>query len=179
VSAAMRAYNQELSPFVITRALAVFERTLISGGSPYDLYLQGDEAAISESAKNGLEVFNNVGCGNCHSGLLLTDFEIVNNGIYEVYLDDGLFRLTLDSADIGKFKTPSLRNVVLTGPYMHDGSFATLDEVLDHYASGGSDHVNKSPLISPFTLSSLERENLVYFLESMTDTKFMEWAAAL
>ena len=179
VEDAQEAYDSEMSPFVITRAISCFERTLISGGSPYDLYLQGREDALSDSELSGMQLFNDKGCVNCHSGDLLTSFEILNNGLHEEYDDPGLFNLTGDEGDIGKFKVASLRNVALTHPYMYDGSLATLDDVLDHYVSGGSNHPNKSELINPISLTDEERIDLKAFLNSLTDDEFITWASEL
>ena len=179
VDDALEAYNSEITPFVITRAISCFERTLISGCSSYDRYLSGDESALSSEELNGLHIFENKGCINCHSGQLLSGFEILNNGLYEEYEDPGLFNLTNDPNDIGKFKVPSLRNIAITHPYMYDGSLATLDDVLDHYVSGGSNHPNKSNLIIPIELNDEERADLKAFLNALTDHSFIDWASGL
>lgn len=179
VDDALEAYGSEITPFVITRAISCFERTLISGGSPFDRYLSGEENALSSEELNGLQIFESKGCVNCHSGQLLSEFEIINNGLYEEYEDPGLFHLTNDPNDIGKFKVPSLRNVTMTHPYMYDGSLATLDDVLDHYVSGGSNHPNKSELITPIELNEEERADLKAFLNALTDQGFIDWASEL
>ena len=179
VEAAYVAYDSEITPFVITRSISAFERTLISGGSLYDKFLAGDSTDLSNSELRGLDVFNSKGCTNCHNDFLLTNFEIINNGLYEEYSDPGLFKLTGNTEDIGKFKVPSLRNVTITHPYMHDGSLATLDDVLDHYVSGGSSHPNKSELIEPITLSEDERSDLKAFFETLLDDSFIEWSTGL
>ena len=179
VNDALKAYNSEITPFVITRAISCFERTLISGFSSYDRYLSGDESALSSEELNGLQIFENKGCINCHSGHLLSGFEILNNGLYEEYEDPGLFNLTNDPNDIGKFKVPSLRNVSITHPYMYDGSLSTLDDVIDHYVSGGSNHPNKSELITPIEINEEERADLKAFLNALTDQEFLDWASAL
>ena len=105
--------------------------------------------------------------------------EIINNGLHNEYADPGLFNLTNDEADIGKFKVPSLRNVGVTQPYMYDGSLSTLDDVLDHYVSGGSSHPNKSELIQPISLTIEERNDLKAFLYTLTDEGFISWASEL
>ena len=179
VEASLEAYGTEITPFVITRAISCFERTLISGSSPYDRYITGDATALNPSELAGLEIFELKGCTSCHSGIFQSNFTIVNNGLYEVFTDSGLFNLTGDEGDIGKFKVPSLRNVALTHPYMHDGSLVNLDEVLDHYMSGGSSNPNKSHLIIPFDLSDTERFYLKSFLESLTDQEFVNWSSEL
>lgn len=179
VDAAQEAYGSELNAFVITRAISCFERTLVSGGSIFDRFLQGEPGVLTESELKGFGLFNSKGCNNCHSGNFLTNFEILNNGLHEEYEDPGLFNLTNDESDIGKFKVASLRNVALTYPYMYDGSLATLDDVLDHYVSGGSNHPNKSDLIEPITLTTEERGDLKSFLYSLTDEGFVSWASEL
>lgn len=171
VEMSQAAYDRNPDPFVITRSIAAFERTLISGSSPYDEYINGNTAALSSDAIEGMNLFNDLHCNSCHSGFNFTNYEITNNGLYENYADDGKYRLTLDENDRATFKTPSLRNVALTAPYMHDGSIHTLDEVIDHYASGGADHPNKG-LISPFQITELEKTHLIRFLESLTDLSF-------
>ena len=179
VNDAHEAYGSELNAFVITRSISCFERTLVSGESVFDRYHQGESGVLTESELNGFTLFNSKGCNNCHSGDLLTNFEILNNGLHEEYEDQGLFNLTNDEGDIGKFKVASLRNVALTYPYMYDGSLATLDDVLDHYVSGGSNHANKSDLIQPISLTDSERSDLKAFLHTLTDESFISWASEL
>lgn len=175
VALSQKAYGRNPDAFVITRAIAAFERSLISGHSPFDRYLFGGEsAAISEAAKRGYQLFHDqrLACANCHSGFLFTNQGFANNGLYEEYADSGRQRLTLQAADIGLFKIPSLRQLALTAPYMHDGSLPSLEAVIDHYASGGKPHPNKSPLIKPFSLSVQEKNDLLAFLHSLTDKDF-------
>ena len=179
VNAAQEAYGSEVNAFVITRAISCFERTLVSGMSVFDRYVEGDVGALTESELSGFALFNSKGCNNCHSGELLTNFEIINNGLHEEYDDPGLFNITNDESDIGKFKVASLRNVGITPPYMYDGSLSTLDDVLDHYVSGGSSHPNKSELIQPISLTQEERNDLKAFLYTLTDEGFISWASEL
>ena len=190
----------------VVDALASFERALISGNSAYDRYsFRGDEGALSPSARRGLKLFNSerLECYHCHAGTTFTtsffaagstarpqDFQ--NTGLYS--LDDegayppgntGLHALTGKLGDMGKFRVPSLRNVAVTGPYFHDGSAATLGEVIDIYAQGGRNVTTgpwvgdgrknpfKSPLVRPFELSAAEREDVIAFLESLTDEVFL------
>ena len=94
--------------------------------------------------------------------------------MYEIYSDSGRYRLTQLNEDIGKFKTPSLRNIEITGPYMHDGSINTLEEVIEHYANGGKNHFNKSEHINGFSISDSEKNDLIHFLKSLTDNEFLE-----
>lgn len=173
---AKKAYNQEISPYVITRAIANFERTLVSGTSPYDQYRHyGDEAALSGDAKAGMALFfsEKTNCSACHGGFNFTNYMFMNNGLYETYTDPGRARLTGKPADSALFKVPTLRNVAVTGPYMHDGSISHLADVVEHYNEGGKNHVHKSPMIKPLGLSDTEKRQLIRFLESLTDTYFL------
>ncbi len=175
-SLSQKAYDREVDPFVITRALAAFERTLISGNSRFDRWsFQGDWNALSPGAVRGLNLFQSdrLGCVSCHSGFLFTDQSFANNGLYEDYSDPGRYRLTGEESDRAVFKVPSLRNVAVTAPYMHDGSLKTLREVVQHYQSGIQDHPNKSPLLRTFQLTDGETNDLLDFLESLTDDAFL------
>lgn len=179
----------------ITRALASFQRTLISAGSPYDRYRYGGEAeAITAAARRGEALFfsERLECFHCHGGVHLTDslvhsrkpfaeYAFHNTGLYDrdgagAYPADnvGLVEHTGRREDMGRFRTPSLRNVALTAPYMHDGSIATLEEVIAHYAAGGR---ARSPLTSEFLpgfkLTADETNDLVTFLRSLTDSGFV------
>lgn len=170
------AYGRELDPFVITRAIACYERTLISGWSRYDRYLQGDASALSEAEIRGMSLFNSTGlnCTACHNGFDLSDHSYQNIGQYMEYPDPGRERISLDAADNGKFKVPTLRNIALTGPYMHDGAMQSLSDVVDHFASGGVDHPNKSPLLTTFTLSVEQKADLIAFLNALTDERSLD-----
>ena len=174
--AAKNIFNREFDAWVLTRAIAAYERTLISSNTPFDqYYYQKDKHALTESQKSGWKLFSDkLYCTQCHSAPNFTNFEAINNGLYEDFGEDkGRFRIFNDSADIGKFKVPSLRNIALTAPYMHDGSINSLDEVIDHYAVGGNTHVNKDKRIIPFSISKKERMDLKNFLISLTDTSYM------
>lgn len=168
------AYNQDPNPFVITRALANFERSFISANSPYDRFNRG-EGKLSDEVKRGEKLFNrgDLACAQCHSGFDFTSYEIANNGLYKEYEDEGRYRVTFDEADRAMFKIPSLRNIALTSPYMHDGSINTLSEVIDHYSTGGENHVNKDDRMKPFSLSPTEKSDLIAFLTSLTDETFI------
>lgn len=163
------AYDREPDPFVITRALANFERTLLSGGSRFD------QDALSGNERSGKELFfsEKTNCSVCHGGFNFTDYGFKNNGLYESYPDIGRFRFSKDSSDIALFKTPTLRNIEVTAPYMHDGSISTLKEVVEHYNSGGKNHPHQSELIQPLNLSESEKTDLVAFLKSLTDEAFL------
>jgi cytochrome c peroxidase len=192
-----RAFPGERDPFTLanaTKALAAFERTIVSARSPYDRYhLEGDRDAISESAKRGEVLFYSepaAGCFRCHSGPNFTDGQFHNTGLYNLkgefsypWPNLGIFLHTRNPADVGKFRTPSLRNIALTGPYMHDGSVATLEEVLDHYAAGGRtieggtyagcghDNPHKDARMAGIELTLRNRQDLLAFLLSLTDVE--------
>lgn len=176
---AQEGFGQSFDAFVFTRSLAAFQRTLISGSAPYDLWLQGDDIAISDAARRGMDLFDDLACSTCHSEVWFTDFQSHNIGLTEAYTDPGTYRLTFDSLDIGAFKTPSLRNIAQTAPYMHDGSLATLDDVIDHYASGGAGHPNQDPRVTRFELDEDQRADLLAFMEALTDTSFARWTEQL
>lgn len=164
------AYQQEINPYTITRSLAAFERSIVSATSKYDLYLQG-EAMLTEEEMLGMELFNSdeLKCASCHSGALFTDYDYHNIGLYTEYADPGRERISLDQNDWGKFKTPSLRNVAFTAPYMHNGSLSTLEEVIDFFAGGGESHPNKDARIQGFEINPSEKDALIAFLNCLSD----------
>jgi cytochrome c peroxidase len=172
-----RAYGRRLDPWVITRAIASYERTLISGWSRYDRFMNGDATALTAQEVEGLQLFNSaaLNCVACHGGFDLSEHDFHNVGTAMDYgSDPGRQRITLLAADEGKFKVPTLRNVALTAPYMHDGSMTTLGEVIDHFASGGLPHPNRSELLQPFTLTTGEKAALIAFLRSLTDERSLD-----
>lgn len=154
----------------VARSLAAFERTLVTRPSPFDRYLAGDKDALSPSAENGYRLFiGDAGCIRCHHGPLLSDGEFYRLGVSSD--DAGLAAVTGKSDDRGKLRTPTLRNVALTGPYMHDGSLKTLDDVVTFYYRGVPEtspdglRLDVKPLVSQ---SFSEIPDLVAFLESLT-----------
>ena len=203
------AFPGDPDPFTIqnvTKAIAAFERTIISAGSSYDRYhYGGDDKATSDSAKRGEVLFFSepLSCFRCHGGFNFsdaTDFEgrgsgqiqFHNTGLYNIagaisypVPNLGIYEYTSKQEDVGKFRAPTLRNIALTAPYMHDGSAKTLNDVLDHYSAGGRTVVgspyagegfhnpNKDPLIRGFKLSAQERADLIMFLESLTDDEII------
>lgn len=174
---AQQAYGRDLDIYVLIRALASFQRTLISGAAPYDAYRQGDPSALDAAQQRGMALFfsDRTGCSQCHGGVDFSDYSMQNNGTYLDYgADLGRFRVTLDSADVGKFKVPTLRNVALTWPYMHDGHLPDLAAVMDHYNAGGKGHPLQSPLVRPLGLNENEKADLIRFLEGLTDRHFIE-----
>ena len=164
----------------IVQAIASFERTLLSGNSPFDRYRYGGEkTALSPSAIRGLSIFTDKARGNCstchtigESYALFTDGRFHNLGTgmdaNGELRDLGRFEQTRAEADRGAFRTPSLRNVARTAPYMHDGRLKTLKDVIDFYIGGGSSNPQLDPEIRPLTLSAQDREDLLAFLESLT-----------
>ena len=162
--------NEGLSASTLTRAIATYERTIVSGSSPFDAWVEGDEQAISDTAKRGFVVFNTTGgCASCHSGWNFTD--------------DGFHDIGLPSQDVGRgqflpsivkmqhaFKTPTLREIAYRAPYMHDGSLVTLEKVVEHYSSGGIARQSRSELVMPLALTSAQKDEIVQFLKSLSST---------
>ena len=191
----------------VTRAVATFERTIISGRSAYDRYhYDRDDAAITPAARRGEQLFFSqpLSCFRCHNGFNFSgaiDFEgrhevgmleYHNTGLYNLAgqlsyprPNTGVYEVTHRLEDVGKFKAPTLRNIAVTAPYMHDGSIATLDAVLDHYAAGGRtiaegvnrgvghDNPNKSPIVKGFALTAEQKADLIAFLIALTDNDLL------
>lgn len=171
---AQKGYGSEVTDYILKHSIASFERTLVSDNSPYDKFLDGDYAALDNRQKKGMELFfEKLYCAKCHSGPDFTEERLTNNGLYTVYADSGRMRLTEKEVDRAIFKVPTLRNIAVTAPYMHDGSIATLEEVIKHYESGGHPHPGKGEEIVPFDLTDEERKNLIRFLEALTDERFL------
>jgi cytochrome c peroxidase len=158
----------------VVQAIAAYERTLVSRNAPFDLYLSGSNHAITESAKRGMELFQDrARCAFCHKGFNFTDSEFHNIGVPTppgFPQDDGRYEITRRPQDRGAFKTPTLRNVTQTGPYMHNGVFTTLEEVVEFYNAGGGRNPNLDLLIKPLRLAVREKADLVEFLKSLTGT---------
>jgi cytochrome c peroxidase len=203
-----QAFPGDADPYSVlntVRALSTFVRTIVSFESPYDRYLRGDQGALSAAQVRGLGLFfsERLECFHCHGGLNFTDssthadasVESVgfhNNGLYNIdgaggYPPEntGLLELTGDRWDTGRFKAPTLRNIAVTAPYMHDGSIVDLPAVIDHYARGGrrihagpyagdgSRNPYKSEFLRGFELTAEEHSDLLAFLESLTDRKVL------
>ena len=175
--------NTKIDSTLITKALAQFERTLISGDSKFDQYLLGKTTLTSEE-QNGFDVFMDEtrgDCFHCHgsnNNPLWTDNKFHNNGLDAVFTDLGLGEVTGDPNDNGKFRSPSLRNLKFTAPYMHDGRFATLDEVINHYSSGLKSSSTIDPLMKKVSqggvnLSNNDKADLKAFLLSLSDNNFV------
>jgi cytochrome c peroxidase len=189
----------------IKKSISQFEESITSFSSPYDKFIAGDSNAISASAKNGLKIFfsANTNCNFCHGGknfsasIMKTDTEINeqyfniglynlnNRGDYPEY-DKGLMELTKQKQDMGKYRVPTLRNLAFTAPYFHDGSAASLVDVVDHYATGGriindgvykgngSQNQYKHRLVKGFKISTNEKLDLIAFLISLSDSNFIK-----
>jgi cytochrome c peroxidase len=202
------AFPQDADPISVgnvVKAICAFERVLISGRSPFDDYRNGNPTAISDSAKRGYDLFNSekLECFHCHGGFNFQDVtkyvghptveaRFHNTGLYNLggtggypVGGQGIYELTGIASDMGRFRAPTLRNIAVTAPYFHDGTAATLDDVLDHYgaagrtiatgpnAGDGSANPYKDSLIKGFTLSADERADVHAFFDSLTDTTFL------
>jgi cytochrome c peroxidase len=194
--------TKEVTPQKITKALAQFERTLISKNSKYDKHLRGEYKA-TESELRGIQLFfthpdaergiRGGNCGDCHLGSLTSGSRLGFEGLHNNGLDndqnlkDGLFAVTQNRFDKGKFRTPSLRNIALTAPYMHDGRFQTLQQVIEHYDNGIKKSQTLSSLIKAasndfitdpngeirLALTDQEKKDIIAFLEMLTDEEFI------
>ena len=164
----------------IVMAIAQFERTLISNDSKFDKYLKG-EILLTQSEFNGYAIFNSEkgDCFHCHGTNMFMDNLFHNNGLdTEPFQDLGLGKTTNIQSDNGKFKTPTLRNIEFTAPYMHDGRFSTLEEVIEHYNSGGKFSSTVDPLMKKqgvgLQLSNQEKIDLIAYLKTLSDYNFIE-----
>ncbi len=192
-----RAYAADVSPDLILAALAAFEQTLSVTDSPFECFLAGEEQALTTQAGRGLKLFFGPrgGCSQCHSGPLLTDQKFYNLGVVETktlqddpqrratrrYMlerqglpmlqrDPGRYLMSKQPAEMGAFRTPPLHQVAQTGPYMHNGSFKTLAEVVAFFSHGGGDDAQKSKLLKVRNFTPEEQADLVAFLESLSGT---------
>jgi len=159
------------------QAIATFERTLVSADSRYDRFMNGDVAALNEQEKHGMRLFfsDRTMCASCHSGPDLTDDEYHNIGLFHHYFDRGRYNVTKDVRDEGLFRTPTLRNVALSPPYMatgdsEDGELKTLEQVMEHYNDGGTNFPNKDKRVRKLGLTDAEVEAMVAFMRSLTDS---------
>lgn len=169
-----KAYGTEITIEVVQKAIANFERIIVSDQSKFDRFKRG-EISLTKMETEGWKLFTSteLKCHQCHSGFNFTNYAFENNGLYEVYADSGRALITKEPKDLAKFKVPSLRNIGLTAPYMHNGSVNTLDEVIAHYASGGREHFSKSDLIQGFQISDAEKEALIAFLHTLTEERLV------
>ncbi|MDB5274669.1 MAG: Cytochrome-c peroxidase [Chitinophagaceae bacterium] len=188
-----KAYvDKKITKEHIATAIAQFEKTIVSSGSRFDQFLSGDKEVLTEEEKKGYVLFTTIpdartgkrgaGCSLCHSSNLLHEQNIRNNGLDSTFKDQGVGDISKNHDDIGKFKVPSLRNIAVTAPYMHDGRFQTLEAVLNHYSHG----IKMSPSVSSFLpymsnmeegkslqLDPTEIKSIIAFLNSLTDKSLL------
>ena len=173
--------DSKIDSIYAAKALAQFMRTMISGNSRFDKFIRREInlSPLEISGKSSFESLTGADCFHCHGGVLFTDHSFRNNGLSPVHTDSGSGGVTLYPNDIGKFKVPSLRNLIFTAPYMHNGKFQTIDEIIDFYSTGIH---NSSPNISPdiefayqggVKLNLLEKAELKAFLLTLTDSSFI------
>ena len=166
------AFGEDATAATVAKALASFERTLLIGGSRVDAFRAGEVTLITDQERHGLWLWESRGgCWRCHSGPNFTDEEFHNTGVSwgREPRDLGRFSVTGKEADRGKFKTPSLRGVAWTAPYMHDGSIGTLEEVVEYYNRGGRADPQLDPALKPLGLSPQEMQSLVAFLRALSE----------
>jgi cytochrome c peroxidase len=161
-------FGTEVNADGIAKAIAAFERTVLSGDAPYDQYVAGDKKALSEAAIRGMDLFfNKAHCSACHSGPNFSDggFHNLGVGIDKEKPDEGRMVISKQLGDRGAFKTPTLREIARTAPYMHDGSQATLEAVVEHYNKGGVANPQLDEEIFPLNLTAQEKADLVTFMK--------------
>jgi len=175
---------EQIDSNYVVKAISQFERSLISANSKWDKFVRG-ELMLSDQELRGWDLFNVEGpvngadCFHCHGAPHFTDFDFHNNGLDtdELFTDLGLFNVTQENIDKAKFKTPTLRNIEVTGPYMHDGRFETLEEVIEHYNFGGHASSTVDPLMKNIgeglLLSNEDKQALLAFLRTLTDEEFL------
>ncbi|MFM7766924.1 MAG: cytochrome-c peroxidase [Bacteroidota bacterium] len=172
----LEAYGSDsITSQMMLKALAQFMSLLVSADSKYDKYVRGESGGqLTTQELNGLNLFRQK-CATCHTEPLFTDLSFRNNGLDSVFQDDpGRALITQSAADSGKFKVPSLRNISVTYPYMHDGSLNTLDKVLDHYINGVKPSTTLDPSLSGgISLTAQEKSDIISFLRTLTDNKFL------
>jgi cytochrome c peroxidase len=161
-------YGTDVTRDGIAKAIAAFERTILSGNAPFDRFKAGDKNALSETAQRGMKVFfNKAQCSACHTGPNFTDggFHNIGMGMDKKEPDIGREKLSKLLGDRGSFKTPTLREIARTAPYMHDGSKKTLEEVVDYYHKAGHPNPQLDESIFPLNLTDQEKADLVTFLK--------------
>lgn len=172
-----QVFGTDVTKEGIAKAIAAFERTILSGDAPYDRFKAGDTSALSPAAQRGMKVFfNKANCSACHSGHSFTDFAFHNLGVglsKAENADLGRYEISKLEGDRGAFKTPTLRDIARTAPYMHDGSLKTLEEVVDYYDKGAHPNPQLDEEIFPLKLTAEEKADLVTFLkEGLTSSKY-------
>lgn len=165
-----RVFGTDVTAAGVAKAIAAFERSLVCGNSAFDRYEDGDDAALSESEQRGLELFREkANCVRCHTGFAFTDerFHNIGVGFDRPKPDLGRYTVTKKESDKGAFKTPTLRNIAASAPYLHDGSAKTLEDVIKFYDNGGTRNPYLSNEIKPLNLTGKEKADLVAFLKSL------------
>lgn len=163
-----KVFNSDVTSDGIAKAIAAFERTVLSGDAPFDRFKAGDKTALSEAAQRGMQVFfNKAHCSACHTGPNFSDaaFHNIGVGMESNEPDLGRYAVTKVEGDKGAFKTPTLREIARTAPYMHDGRFATLEEVVEYYDKGGHPNPQLDEEIFPLKFTAQDKSDLVTFLK--------------
>jgi cytochrome c peroxidase len=165
-----KAYGDEMiDPDRMTEAISAFEKTIVSSKSRFDEFLEGNKKALSNSEIRGLHLFRTKArCMNCHHGALFTDNQFHKNNITFSYDDDGLYKVTHKEDDLRKFKTPSLRDVAFTGPWMHNGKMNNLEQIISRYSIAKYPPNEASPLLKNLGLSNKEKKDLLAFLKAIS-----------
>jgi cytochrome c peroxidase len=175
-----KVFDTDVTPENIARAIAAFERTVLSGNAPFDRFKAGQMMALSAAAQRGMTVFFNKGhCSACHSGPNFSDeaFHNLGVGINNASPDLGRYEVTKVVGDKGSFKTPTLREIARTGPYMHDGSLKTLEDVIEHYSKGGTSNPQLDEEIFALKLTAEEKADLITFLkEGLSSPDYPDFA---
>jgi cytochrome c peroxidase len=165
----------------VAKAIATFERMVLSGNSAYDRFKAGDKAAMTESQQRGMNIFfsNNARCDSCHDGAAFTTNQFANIGIGmdKTNPDLGRYIVSRKEEDKGAFKTPGLRDIARTAPYMHDGSLKTLEEVVEHYDKGGIKNKWLHQDVRPLKLSKQDKTDLVAFLHALNGEGWQQFKA--
>ena len=166
-----RVFGTDVTAAGVAKAIAAFERTLLCGNSAFDRYEDGDDTALSESEQQGLQLFREkANCVRCHTGFAFTDerYHNVGVGFDKPNPDLGRYNITKKESDKGAFKTPTLRNIAASAPYLHDGNAQTLENVIEFYDKGGTKNPYLSNEIKPLNLTAKEKADLVAFLKSLS-----------
>jgi cytochrome c peroxidase len=163
-----KAFGSEgLTESTVLKAIATYERTIVTGDTPFDRWIRGDAKALSDSARRGFALFTGKGnCAQCHTGWNFTDDKFHDIGLPTA--DKGRAGITQAGSDTHAFKTPGLREIAARAPYMHHGGVTTLEDVLAHYVSGGQKRPSLSPLMRPLTLSGQDVQDLIAFMRSLS-----------
>jgi cytochrome c peroxidase len=166
-------FGTEVTSDGIAKAIAAFERTVLSGNSPYDKFDKGDEGALTDAQKRGWQLFEDMGCSTCHTPPLFSNYRYYNAGVDAdaEKPDEGRKLVTGEDRDMGKFRVPALRDVANTAPYFHDGSVETLEGAVALMASGGKDNPNLSPMMKAMAgkeVTEEQQKDLVEFLKALS-----------